>query len=440
MSLFALWPFASWWMLLWGVAAVAPLVIHLWSRRKYQEMPWAAMEYLLAAIRKNSRRLRLEQLLLLVIRTLLLLLLAVGLADPLLSLFPALGGPPLPPGTSHLVLVLDGTYSMDYRQADASRFDLAKGIASQFVRESTQGDGFTLIVMGSPPHAIIEQPAFDPNDVIDEIAGSRLTDGGANLDACLAEVERVVDLAAQRQPRLTQRRVCFLTDLGRTTWGAATSDATRGTVARLAEKAELQLIDVGQSGGQNLAVTRLAANQHIVTVSESVRLEVELHNLGSQDRTQQKVEFLVDGQTVREDQADIPAGERATISASHQFLTPGEHMVEVRTGTDRLEVDNQRWLSLPVRDAVRVLCIEGSAGAARYVSLALDPSQSPDGRVRPVVQPESALLEADLSQFDCIFLCNVGRFGGDEANVLRGFLQRGGAGLLPGRPGAGSQL
>lgn len=427
MSLIALWPFVSSWMLLWGLAAVAPLLIHLWSRRKYHEVSWAAMEYLLAAIRKHSRRLRLEQWLLLVIRTFILLLLAVALADPVWSLIQSFGAPPVEPGTTHLVLVLDGTYSMDYRQADASRFDLAKGIASQLVRESTQGDGFTLIVMGDPPRSVIEQPAFDPTDVIDEVAGTRLTDGGANLVACLAEVERVVDLAKQRQPRLTQHRIYFLTDLGRTTWGTAASSSTRDIVIRLAEKAELQLIDVGQTGGQNIAVTRLAAAQHVVTVAEPVRLEAELHNLGSQDRTQHKVEFLVDGQVVLEEEADVPAGEHTTVTVSHEFLVPGEHVVEVRSGTDRLEVDNQRWLSLPVREAVRVLCVEGSLGAARFVAMALNPGRSSTSRIQPVVQPESALLETELSQYDCVFLCNIGRFGRDEAGVLRNYLRRGGA-------------
>ncbi len=59
----------SGWMLLWGLAAVIPLLIHFLSRRRYDEVPWAAMEFLLAAIRKHARRWRIEQLLLLLVRT-----------------------------------------------------------------------------------------------------------------------------------------------------------------------------------------------------------------------------------------------------------------------------------------------------------------------------------------------------------------------------------
>jgi hypothetical protein len=38
-------------MLGWLAAAAAPLLIHLWSRHRFRESPWAAMQFLLAAMR-----------------------------------------------------------------------------------------------------------------------------------------------------------------------------------------------------------------------------------------------------------------------------------------------------------------------------------------------------------------------------------------------------
>ena len=82
-ALFAFWQLGSAWMLLWGLAAALPILIHLWNRRHYREVPWAAMEFLLAAMRKNARRMQLEQWLLLAVRTLIVLLFVLALADPL---------------------------------------------------------------------------------------------------------------------------------------------------------------------------------------------------------------------------------------------------------------------------------------------------------------------------------------------------------------------
>ena len=118
-----------------------------------------------------------------------------------------------------MVVVLDASYSMDYRQADATRFDAAKRLAGELVQDSLQGDGFSLILLATPPRVVVGDPVFDREDLAGEIAELRRTDGGADLAATLAEIERVLDRAARREPRLRQRRVCFFTDLGRTTWG-----------------------------------------------------------------------------------------------------------------------------------------------------------------------------------------------------------------------------
>ena len=46
--------------------------------------------------------------------------------------------------------------------------------------------------------------------------------------------------------------------------------------------------------------------------------------------------------------------------------------------------------------------------------------------MRPEVVSESAILDADLAAFDCIFLCDVAQFTEREAKVLRSYLSFGG--------------
>src|SRR5215218_2304547 len=66
----------------WLAAAAAPLLIHLWSRHQYREAPWAAMQFLLAAMRKNARRMQLQQWLLIAIRTLIIIFVVLAVAEP----------------------------------------------------------------------------------------------------------------------------------------------------------------------------------------------------------------------------------------------------------------------------------------------------------------------------------------------------------------------
>src|SRR5687768_16210926 len=62
--------------------ASIPIVIHLLNRRRFKTVQWAAMDFLLRAMKKNRRRLKFEQWLLLATRCALLALLGLALARP----------------------------------------------------------------------------------------------------------------------------------------------------------------------------------------------------------------------------------------------------------------------------------------------------------------------------------------------------------------------
>ncbi len=73
------------WMLAWLGAASIPLMLHLLHRRRQQEVSWAAMELLMQAIRQNSRTVKIEQWLLLLLRTAVLVMFAFALTRPFLK-------------------------------------------------------------------------------------------------------------------------------------------------------------------------------------------------------------------------------------------------------------------------------------------------------------------------------------------------------------------
>ena len=65
-----------------------PIIIHLLNRRRFRPRRWAAMEFLLRAMKKNQRRLQLQNLLLLLVRLMVILLLVAAAARPVLRRSP----------------------------------------------------------------------------------------------------------------------------------------------------------------------------------------------------------------------------------------------------------------------------------------------------------------------------------------------------------------
>src|SRR5215218_37227 len=96
-----------------ALLASIPIIIHFLNRRRFKVVKWAAMEYLLQAMRKNRRRLKFEQWLLLAMRCLLIFFMGLALARPVgcdSNTLAALGGQ----RTALHVFVIDNSYSMAY--------------------------------------------------------------------------------------------------------------------------------------------------------------------------------------------------------------------------------------------------------------------------------------------------------------------------------------
>ena len=74
--------------LLWGALAVLiPVVIHFWHQKQGKLLPWAATQWLIEKQQQQSRGLRIDNVFLLIVRCLLLILLAILLAQPILNWF-----------------------------------------------------------------------------------------------------------------------------------------------------------------------------------------------------------------------------------------------------------------------------------------------------------------------------------------------------------------
>ena len=423
-------------MLWWLPAAAAPLVIHLLSRLRVREMPWAAVDYLLAALRESRRRIRLEQWLLLLVRTLLVVLVVVAVAQPRVQS----SGPVAAAGRkTHHVLVLDGSYSMAYQATDKRRFDQARQLAAQIVQQAPEGDAFSLVLLSDRPRIVVGPPAFHRDDFLKEVEQLELPHGGANLAKALGLVDEVLAMAKHEAHRLDRRQVCFLTDLHRVTWDVdrldkAARDDFHKLTRRLAKAADSVAIDFGQRDAENVALAALRCAESLVTPGQPVEIRAELKDFGRQPHDRQPVEMLVDGSPVKQEHVALPPGGEAGVSFSWRFPSAGDHTVEVRALGDRLDVDNHRFLVVPVKQEIRVLCVDGrpsgeaAGGATSYLTTALAPQREGTGRalVRPEVVPESALLECRLSEYDCAILANVAQFTASEAKALDAYLRGGG--------------
>lgn len=409
-------------MLGWLGAAAAPILIHLWMRHTHRDTPWAAMEFLREAIKRNARRLKLQQWLLLAVRTLLLLLVALAAAKPYLSGWNLLtGGPKV-----HRILVLDASMSMQYRTGEESVFERAKQLATEAIDQGRPGDVYSLMLLASPPQTIVAGPVADARGVTAQLQSLEPTYGDASVSELMISIASLISESQSSHRDLSGHEVLLFTDLASTTWQQATGEGSAADeIRKLADRAKLTVVDLSPADPTNIAAhgTRIAGT--LATIVEPLRIECDVTNYGTTARSEVVVELLQEGTSIDEQTIALPAGGSTTVAFDAKIVQPGWTSLAVRTSDDALTPDDHAWLAVDVRQRVRALLVEGEVGAARYLEHALEPG----GGLSPIeatVVPEGALVETPLDEFDAIFLCNVARFTAGERELLARYAAHGG--------------
>ena len=411
-------------MLLWAAAAAIPLLLHLWNRNRHVEVPWAAIEFLLAAVQQQTKRMRMEQLLLLLLRMAIPVVLAVALADPIWQWLPSLGASLTSRPPHHHLLIFDASYSMGYQVEARTRLAEAQQLAREIVNSSRQGDGFTLLVMADPPQAIVGSPAFASQDIMAEIAGLQLYDTSADLEQTLGLAQKTLENVRREHPRLEKHRVYFLSDMGANTWRPVSDPRLRELAGELESLAEIVTLDVGVEAAQNIGISEVTRRTSVTTLSSDVHWRVAVTNFASPPDAPVDIEMLVDGRLVDRQAVSFAGQQQVTALFRYQFDSSGQHRVEFRLTDDALPIDNHRYEVVTARPSINVLCVSGKPNAARNVALALAPS-SDDTTIQTTLVSHHRLAELPLSDFDCVFLCNIARFTSDTVAQLRDYLRLG---------------
>ena len=431
--------FGSPWMLIGLGLCAAPVLIHLLSQRVHRREPWAAMRFLRSAIDRRAQQLRLESLLLLLARTILIALVVLAVAEPLAR--PA-GVAALSRTPVRRIIVVDLSASMGTMTDGRRAVDRLRAEVDRLLDDSLPGDTFQLIrIAAAPPRTLIRRTTFDPEEVRAELSRWKLTGQAGDL---LDSLQAILDLLRTVGPEV-ETEVVICSDLQRSNWSPDRIGEDRSPVdllRQLAQRSRLRIIDVGSATAENLAMVALETERSMVSPGEDFDVRAVIRNLG-RSPVSVGLDWTIDGR--RMDSTRVEIDGLSQYAVREMFRAPPGRFLEVQaelTAEDALAIDNRRYLTLPVRDALKVLLVDGRPGldpidgAAGFVELALAPPAPSSGALAPAVafQPtvisEVELADVELDDYQCVWLCNVGGLDARQQRRLAGYVERGGGLVL----------
>ncbi|HZE97818.1 MAG TPA: VWA domain-containing protein [Planctomycetota bacterium] len=420
-----------------GMAAVAiPIIIHLFHRSKFKIVPWGAMHLLEAVLRKNTKRLKLEQLILLLIRCSIPVALALCMARPVLTgLSPLLENKKI-----STVIILDNSYSMEAGGPANSNFQKAREAAREIVDNLVPGSDVAIVQMAGGASTLLDDPTFDLDRVRGELGRIRSGYGASSVPEAF-KVARAV------QPRFNHlnREIVVLTDFQKVTWsesaGLPASERSRiaGQLAEGKTPPRLTFFHVGTEVTDNVSVEKIELNRQILGVGQQLRVRASLQNHGEGQYQDMRVVFRVDGKERSVSQASLGPREKGQVLFTHTFDTSGSHVIEVVAEADALIADNALMASIPVWDRLPVLLVSGDLnpeplmGETDFVEIALHPYGVGKVELADLVTTRTVdAREMDakmLAESRVALLANVSQLNEAQLKALEGFVREGG-GLL----------
>ena len=127
-------------VLLAAAAALIPLLIHLFSRRRVKVVEFSSLKHLKQMEKRQLRRLKIRQWLLLILRMLIVLAAVLAFARPTLK-----EGSIGSHAAVAAVILFDNSVSMDRSVADGNLMELARRRTQQLIETFTQSDQVALV-------------------------------------------------------------------------------------------------------------------------------------------------------------------------------------------------------------------------------------------------------------------------------------------------------
>jgi Aerotolerance regulator N-terminal/von Willebrand factor type A domain/CARDB len=415
-------------IMLAGLAAVSvPIIIHLLNRRKFHKVVWAAMRFLQNAVEQNQRRMRIEDMILLALRCLLLALLALALARPaILSNTSDVFGQSKVTG----VIILDNSQSMGMNDGTSTRFEKAKQAAESALDSMPAGSATAVLLASDIVQGAIPEPTFDLNLARKALREAPLTDRSTDVFPAL---QKAIDTL---KDRLALRREIYLITDGQAAGWRQLTEVQRA-LERSKSEIKTHIILVNEHEEKNLGLSELRLASGLSPVNQPLRFEAKVTNFGKEESRNTRVSLSVDGEQPTDEFTidTLPAGATKSVTMFTKLRAEGFHSIAARIAEDRQPADDQRTVAVRAIKEVKVLLVDGEPGSEPRDSevfflqnalVPVPPEARADYFIKTSVVTAPELSQARLDDFDCVILANVPDFSDAVVKAVESYLRRGG--------------
>jgi len=407
--------FLSPWYLLGLLGVAAPVVIHLVRRPKAEKVVFSTVRFLQKTPQKRIFFQRIQQWLLMMVRTAIVALLAIAFARPFFAQIVTAGAGKAP---RSLVIVLDMSMSMQY----GDTFEQAKNTALEILGSLQTGDEAGLVPFADRTGRVTELTT----DLPKVLANLRDLGSAGFKSTHYLPALRMADqmLRAARHPLKT---VYLISDFQR----QAVEDFDHSW--QLSPGIAFEAVPVGAEETTNLAVTEVKSPAHLERDREEHVIIGRVRSLGSRTPPEARTSLVIDQKTVATQKVDLSGRSEVVATFRTRFSKRKVHRGALTVEDDSFAPDNTFFFTVKARRPLAVLGVAhaaaagGRADGSRWFKSAVDSGPGSAFHL-DLVRPGDFTGDG-LQQYDVIALLDVGDLASSRVERIAAYLERGG-GLL----------
>jgi hypothetical protein len=399
------------------IAASIPVILHLLNLRKLKTIEFSTLRFLKELQKTKIRRLKLKQIILLILRTLIIIFAVLAFARPTIkSSLPFIGGT----AKTSAVILLDNSFSMDVSDEGGNRFKQAKSVAHSIIDALKEGDEVALIDMAGIDKNI---SSLSRNFALikEELSKTKISNVPANLETSMRLASNILDKSIN-----LNKEVYIITDAQRNIF----TNENKDSLKLFDKTTAVYFIPVGyksKSDIQNLSIDSLTILTRIFQKDKPVEIESRIRNNSGKNIQGAIVSLFYNNERVAQRTMDINANETRTLTISAEPNQPGAVSAYLELEDDALNYDNKRFFGFIIPDKPKVAII-GKQDKSDYISTVYSSSGSEQLVKAKYYQP-SEFAGVDLTNYDIVILAG-GPYLKSDFNRLGQFVKNGGSCLV----------
>ncbi|HEX5316879.1 MAG TPA: BatA domain-containing protein, partial [Candidatus Kapabacteria bacterium] len=337
---------------LFGLAASSlPVLFHLFARKKSRRVEFSSLRFLRKLEKTSMRSVKIRQILLLIVRTLLITALVLAFARPALkgylgSFF----------GSSHantsMVFLLDNSASMSRSDDRGELFKQAKDAASSIAGVLTDGDDATIIPLASIARGAPYHPMHTKREVLAALNDVHLAD----RPAALSDGIRMASSILSGSLNVNKEVYLFSDDQARNlqdaSGGVALASDSNHVSKLFDASSRLFTMTLGNGdhlAGRNLSLDSLHSITTIFEPGRPIEFEAWVRNTTSEPAQNIVISlFYNDERVAQQTIGSIAGGESQHLTLEGPARGSGIIKVRAELEPDALPFDNTRFAVITV--------------------------------------------------------------------------------------------